>query len=174
MRLHLLFLQLLALTASTCVLGLSQPATAAERVVLRYRIFQKSVSIPELATFAQTGTLSPELRTFINMSGKNPDDVRQALMQEVKVNPVILYQALNTRLGTALLDRISQAIHAPGGGTSRDALRSALINSALPDGKITLIEALQNYPSPDVDVDGDALVSIYQQLAKLAQRLPKI
>lgn len=175
MRLHLLFLRgLLGLVASACILLFTTSATAAERVVMSYRIFQESVSVSELATFARTGELSQDIRTLINMSGKNPEQLRQTLTQEVNVNPVVLYQVLNTPVGTAILDRVSQVIHTPGGAASRESLRSALVSSALPDGKITLIEALENYPTQDVEVDGDAIASFYEQLTKFAQRLPKI
>ena len=37
---------------------------AAERVVLKYKIIQQSVSVAELSTFAETGQMSPDLEAY--------------------------------------------------------------------------------------------------------------
>ena len=86
---------------------------------------------------------------------------------------MLLYQLLKTTVGEVLLDRVSEVIHTPDNLANRQALRSALVMSALPDGNITLIETLQNYPTPDVHVEGDRLAEVYGFLSRLAARLPR-
>lgn len=54
--------RVLVLAGSICLLFLSTPAFAAERVVLKYGIFRESLSVEELSTFAQTGELSGLLK----------------------------------------------------------------------------------------------------------------
>jgi hypothetical protein len=48
------------------------------------------------------------------------------------------------------------------------------VSSALPNGKITLIETLQNYPTPEVHVEGDRLVEVVQRISQVTERLPNI
>jgi len=48
------------------------------------------------------------------------------------------------------------------------------MSSALPNGKITLIETLQNYPTPEVHVEGNRLVEVVQKISRITERLPKL
>ncbi|MGB3203406.1 MAG: alpha/beta hydrolase [Crinalium sp.] len=163
----------LSLAVGLSILLSGLRADASERVVLKYRILQTSVSVPELAKFAKTGEASGVLWYYLKKTGTATQDVRRPLNEEIKVNPFLLYQVLNTPVGEVLLDQISQVIHTPDNLANRQSLRSALVSSALPDGKITLIETLQNYPTQQVHVEGDRLVEVYNQLNQLARRLPR-
>lgn len=150
---------------------ISTQAIAAERVVFKYRILRESVSVPELARFAQTGQISPNLRTYFRLSGQRPETVRQTLTRPIKVNPVLLDRVLNSPLGNGALDQLGQAIQTPKGGAERQALRAALTLSASGDGTITLLEILQNYPTQEVIVDGDRIETAYRQLNEFIDRL---
>jgi hypothetical protein len=161
----------LAVGLSILLSGLG--ADASERAVIKYRILQASVSVPELAGFAKTGEVSASVGSYLKMAGTAPEDVRRPLNEEVKVNPFLLYRVLNTPVGEVLLDKISEVIHTPDNVANRQSLRAALVSSALADGKITLIETLQNYPTQQVHVEGDRLVEVYNQLNQLARRLPR-
>jgi len=151
----------------------SDRAQAAESVVLKYSVLQEKVSVAELATFAKTGELSPALRAYLKMAGREPDELRRLLTQEIPVNGTFLYQVLNSPVGETLLDRVSEVVHTPTNSANRESLRGAIVSSALPDGKITLIETLQNYPTPDVYVEGDRLAEVVQNMMRVMGRLPK-
>ncbi|MCA1991083.1 MAG: alpha/beta hydrolase [Coleofasciculus sp. S288] len=152
----------------------SPHADAADSVVLRYRFLRETVSVAELTTFAETGELSSSLRTYLRMAGREPEELRRTLIQEVQVDPILLYRVLNSPPGEVLLDRVSQVIHTPTNRANRQSLRGALVSSALSDGTITLIETLQNYPTPEVHVDGDRLVEVVQSINRVLGRLPNI
>lgn len=152
----------------------SARADAADSVVLKYRFLRETVSVAELTTFAETGELSRSLRAYLRMAGKEPAELRRTLTQEVPVNPTRLYRVLNTTPGEFLLDQASQVIHTPSNRANRQSLRAALVGSALPNGKITLIETLQNYPTPEVHVEGDRLVEVVQRISQVTERLPNI
>ncbi|NDJ19208.1 alpha/beta hydrolase [Myxacorys almedinensis] len=149
----------------------SSPAFSAEQVVLKYRVLRESVSVSELTTFANTGQASPDLQTYFRLSRQNPEAVRQTLTRQVSVNPVLLDRVLNSPLGNGILDQLGQAIQTPRGGAERQALRAALTLSASDDGKVSILEILQKYPTQEVVVDGDRVEGTYRQLNQLAERL---
>ena len=145
--------------------------SAAEQVVLKYRIFRKSISVKELSTFAETGELSRSLQTNLASARQDPKAVRQYLAQPVMVKVVFLDRVLNSPVGNVILDQIGQVIHTPSRQANRQALRAALVLSASRDGQVSLIEAIQNYPSSEVEVEGDRLESAYRQLSRLGGSL---
>lgn len=149
-------------------------ANAAESVVLKYRFLRETVSVEELTTFAETGELSTSLQAYLKMAGKQPAELRQVLTQEMAVNPILLHRVLNSAPGELLLDQTSQVIHTPTNRANRQSLRGALMSSALPNGKITLIETLQNYPTPEVHVQGDRLLEVVQRISRVTERLPNL
>lgn len=153
--------------------GASPRANAAESVVLKYRFLRETVSVAELSALAETGKLSPSLRAYLKLAQREPDELRRALTQEVAVDPILLYRVLNTPIGEAMLDRVSEVIHTPTNRANRQSLRSALVSSALPDGQITPIETLENYPTPEVHVEGDRLVEVVQTLRRASDRIPR-
>lgn len=146
-------------------------ASAADQVVLKYRIFRESISVDELSTFAETGKLSKSLQLNLALARQDPKAIRQYLTQPVKVNVILLDRVLNSPVGNVITDQVSQVVHTPSRGADRQALRSALVLSARDDNNITLIETIQNYPTSQVQVEGDRLESAYRQLRRLEGRL---
>ncbi len=164
----------IVLLVSSCLLLGSVPAFAAQRVVLKYRIFRESLSVQELSNFAQTGNLSSSLRVNLALARQNPKAIRQYLTEPVKVNSVILDKVLNSRIGNVILDQLTQVIHMPSGKADRQALRAALVISASKDRQISLIEVIENYPTAEVEVEGDHLENAYRQLRRLQGNLQDI
>ena len=167
MRFNFLGLRrVLVLVSIICLLFLSTPAFAAERVMLKYGIFRESLSVEELSTFAQTGELSGSLKVNLALARQDPKAIRQYLTKPVKVNPVFLDKVLNSQIGNIILDRISQVISTPSQRANRQALRAALVLSANQDGQVSLIEIIKNYHTNEVEVDGDRLQAAYRQLRR--------
>lgn len=102
----------------------------------KYRIWRESISVEELATFAETGvsTSLPKLA----LARQDPKIFRRYLTQPIKVNPVLLDRLLNSQIENILLDEISQ-VHTPFCRANNQALRSAVIISASGDRQITVI-----------------------------------
>jgi hypothetical protein len=146
-------------------------AIAAETVVLKYRILRESVSVQELTKFGETGELSSDLQAYFKLSGQKPETVRQTLTKEVQVNPVLLDRLLNSKVGNTVLDPLGEAIQTPKGGAEREALRSALTLSASGDGKFSILEVLQKYPTREVVLDGDRAEAAYKRLNDIAEQV---
>ena len=62
----------LILAESADILLSSSSASAADQVVLKYRIFRESISVEELTTFAETGELSRSLRLNFALARQDP------------------------------------------------------------------------------------------------------
>ncbi|WP_017305653.1 alpha/beta hydrolase [Spirulina subsalsa] len=159
------------LTVGVLCTSFNLNAIAAERVVLRYSILEASISVAELADLAERGEVSPELQAYLELANQSPENFREILTKEITVDGVWLSRLLNNSIGERLLDQVSDVIHTPTKQANREALRSALVSSAMTDGKITLIEVLQNYPTSELHINGDRLVEVIQQIEKLRQGL---
>ena len=151
---------------------------AAETVLLKYRIFRESIAVKELTTFAQTGELSTSLRVNLALAKQEPKTIRKYLTESVAVSPVLLDRVLNSPIGNVVLDQIGEAIHTPSRKADRQALRAALVLSASSDrngsgakNSISLIEVIQNYPTSEVEVEGEVLERAYRQLRQLGGNL---
>lgn len=152
----------------------SEESKAAETVVLKYGILRESISVAELSSFTETGELSPSLKVYLAMANQKPEKLHQVLSKKVNVSPIFLSQILNSFPGEIVLDFASEVIRTPSGRASRESLRGAMVTSALADGNITLMELLENYPTPEIHVEGERLLEIYNQINQVTKQLPKI
>ncbi|BAZ39496.1 hypothetical protein NIES4101_54490 [Calothrix sp. NIES-4101] len=164
----------LIFTIFTSVLLNTTTVFAAEKVVLKYRVFRESLSVTELADFADNGKLSIPMRVGLKLAQQDPNKVRRYLTEPVKVNAIILDRVLNSPVGNVVLDQISEVIHTPSRKADRQAMRSALVLSASQDNDIKLIEVIKNYPGTEVEVDGDRLEKAFNQLRRLQGSLKNI
>jgi hypothetical protein len=153
------------------LVGQASGAIAADKVVLTYGPVSMRVPIAELEQLAETGETSGQLDTLLNLAGQDSATVQTTLTDPVPVNLLVLDTALNSLPGEWLLDRIAETIHPASGQGGRQALRSALVSSAADDNEITLLEVMQNYPTPEVVVRGDRLLETYNRLYDILEPL---
>ena len=146
---------------------ISPAAIASEQVVLKYNIFERSVSVEELTTFAETGKLSRDLKAYMRASKQDPEKIRQTLTDKVEVNVTTLDRVLNSIVGDVALERLSQYIYTSSRKADKEAMRAALVLSASEDDSISILEIAQNYPTPEVYVDGNRLSETYAQISLL-------
>lgn len=148
---------------------ISLPGWSAERVVFKLAPFRRSLSVAELTMFAETGEMTPALKRNLQTLGQNPEDLRTLLTAPISVDVVFLDRVLNSTIGRKILDRVAPIVHPPSQRANTQALRAALILSASEDGEITLLETLQKYPTPDVEVEGERLMEAYEELNRFAK-----
>jgi hypothetical protein len=154
--------------------AIGHSAIAAEQVVLKLGSFRSQVSVAELTDFAETGAVSPTLAIYLQLSGAKPESLRSALTSPVAINAVTLDRALNNPIGHGLLDEIGKTIHPGYPDAKRQALRAALVRSAEQDGNVSLLEIVQNYPTQEVYVEGDRILTAYSQINALAQQIQRL
>jgi hypothetical protein len=150
------------------------PATAAERVILKYKILRESISVEDLSALAREGEVSSSLNRYLKMANTQPEELQEALNEEIKVDAVSISKFLNSYPGEFLLDGASEVIHTPSKSASRQSLRGALVTSAVPDNNVRLIEVIENYPTREVDIEGDRLVELYNTLDNVLGKLSRL
>lgn len=147
------------------------PALANQSLVIEFGPFGRSIALQDLTRFAETGELSRGWRFFFNVGGVDPADVQTALNQDVGVSLLFLDSTLNNLLGEFLLYEIGQIIHTPSRTANIQALRAASILSVADDGRLSLLELLQRYPTRQVHIDGLRLARLGSNASRLQARL---
>ncbi len=73
-----------------------------------------------------------------------------------------------------MLDQVGETIQTPTQTANRQALRAAIALSANPDNQLSILEIIENYPTAEVQVDGNRLAESYKQINHLAQQAEKL
>ncbi len=134
---------------------------AAEQIVVDIAWpLQASIGVDDLAAFAETGETTKTLRQALGFSNVNSDTVRGLMTLELGVDVVKLSNALHSSTGRKIISGVSDIITTPSEYESDKALRSAFILAAADDGRISVLEVLENYPTKQMFIR----VSEIQQL----------
>jgi predicted dienelactone hydrolase len=153
-------------TAVACLaLSAGTAARAAEIIVFRFGEFSRTVSVPSLVTFTETGTVNQDLRSYLQLL--NPPSrvaLRTALNQRVPVNAVMASNFLSTPLGQRSLQQLVKVIDQPA-AIAEPALSSALILGSARKGDLRLIDVLQAYPTQTLPVNVAAVLSLARSLS---------
>ena len=154
------------------VLGviLVAPAIAAERVVLRYGIFWRSLPMADLTEFAETGVESEQLGRYLRLANQEPAKLQAILNRPIQTEPRSLNLILSSPAGDALLDEMSRYIYSDE-EDDKAALRTAIERSTADDQKLSLVELLQNYPTETVDINVRRAVATYKKIASLQSQV---
>jgi predicted dienelactone hydrolase len=136
------------------LLSAFNPVSAAERVRLSYGIFERTISIDALETYARTGEVSQELSTYTqNLNPTQLAQLRQILINRIPLTSVEVSQFLYSPIGQRLLDRLAAIIETDADEAGFYGIRSALILAAAdPDG-LTLLNILRQFPLEELEVD---------------------
>jgi hypothetical protein len=159
------------LGVSASILLYSTNATAAERVVLKYGNFRGPVSVKELNQFVQTGQATPTMAAYLKAAGQDPAVARKALTSGIKADNGFLNNLLSSWAGPIFINQVGEVIHPPSNQADDQSLRSALAQSIKKDGKVTLLNTIQNYPGDSVEIEGERIIPVYKRLSVLSQSL---
>ncbi len=166
-----LSLGLALLLGTSAVLLSSGNAFALEKVTVKYGAVDVTLPIADLQSFAQTGKPSPQLQSVLSLAKQTPESVREILTREVALDSQLVARLANTYFGEIVFKQLGEVAYSPATrAQSASALRDALV-AASKDGKISLIEVMQNYSPPALEVDGNQAMAIYQRVIKDMQDL---
>jgi len=163
-------LALLGAAVST-VFYFTGPAQAAEQAVLQYADRQITVSLTELKTFAENGTASPELATFIQQIPPTAEFERELLTDDLPVLFTPSGSQTLSRNSEFVLYQINKLIGEPNSTPNYDNLQTALVNSTKDQNSFTVLAVMAAYPTPTVHVDLAELDRVYGDVRLFLERL---
>lgn len=154
----------------TCSLGAalafsaiaSESAIAAERIVFTYGAANRDIQLSELEELVETGEIprgASTLRFISDTANLSAADMQAVLMQDVSVSLRFIDDVTYELPGEYVLFQLGQVFHNRSRVAEIQSLRAALINSVSEDGRISLLEFLQNYPNRALYVDGVRLLN---------------
>lgn len=155
----------------TSLLAAPRTAIAAEKVVLTYGPFGRSITVDELEEFVETGRQTPTLQFLLKATKQNPEQARAFLSREVTVSPQLLDNILNILPGEYALFQVGRIFHTPTRLSNGKALRSSMILSTVDDRKISVMEFLRKYPTREFFVDGLRLANTARDATRLVNRV---
>ena len=162
------------LTAAVLSLGLigsSPAAIAAENVVFVTGAFRRSIAVTDLEYLAETGKARGLIADVLLIAKQKPEEVGKLLKAELSIPLLLTSRLLSTRLGEALLARITQIIYplyAKRAGIP--ALRAGVINALVAtDGKLSAISFLKAYPVDEMEVSIPALLAVLQKAKSVSE-----
>ncbi|HHP7232757.1 MAG TPA: alpha/beta fold hydrolase, partial [Xenococcaceae cyanobacterium] len=147
------------------------PVLSAERVVLSIPLAGEFyISVDSLATFAETGMITQDLKFYANrLDQRSLNQLRQVLRQRLDVPPVTVARLTNMPMGEDYLKRVGQIISTHPNHNGFLALRSALILAADDPEGLNLINILRNFPTRNIRVDTDFVLSLIKESANYLQ-----
>jgi hypothetical protein len=171
MRLHhRVSKRLLAVVLGAGLSLISPGAQAAENVVFVAGAFERSIPVAELDHLARTGEARGLLATALQLGKQDPKEVAKLLNQSVSLPIVLVSRLMNTRIGEAILQRVSRIIYPlKAGDVGVPALRSAVVEGLNKgNGSINAVTFLQAYPTTELEVNLPALMAIMSKTQSLA------
>ncbi len=166
-----LSLSLALLLGTSAVLLSSGKALALETVTVKYGAIDVTLPLADLQSFTQTGKPSPQLQSVLSLAKQTPESVREILTREVALDSQLVTRLANSYFGEIVLKQLAEVAYAPATrAQSAPALRDALVGASK-DGKISLIEVMQNYTPSALEVDGNQAMAVYQRVMKDMQDL---
>jgi hypothetical protein len=145
-------------------------AMAADRVVLITGAFRRSIPVTDFETLATTGKAPGLLGDLLRLGRQNPRLLSKVLNEKVTLPIPLVSRLLNTRIGEAVLDRVSLIVHptrAPQEGVA--ALRSAVVLGMDDgDGALSALGFLKAYPTREMAVNVPQLLSLAQKASSIS------
>ncbi|MHC5597724.1 MAG: alpha/beta hydrolase [Nostoc sp.] len=129
------------------------PSLAAEKVTVRYGLFEQSIPVADIRNYGETQKVSADLQSFLGyLNAKQKQKFQDALQVKMSLDIVALDKLINTGMGKQILSFASGAI-ARRDQASIQALRSAIILGAKSPEGLGITSFLEAYPSNQLVVD---------------------
>ena len=162
---------LLAIATLVVVIVWHSVAFAAETIRFNYSLLGFKVAVADLVTFADSGEVSSSLNFYLKrIDPQQKPELRQFLNQSYDVDPVLVYRYSRTSVGVKLLQRVGEIIQLPGKLNGFYGLRAAVVQTALSDRGVSLINFLQTFPT-DIQLNLSEILNLVKQIANNEQEI---
>lgn len=147
------------------------PAAAAERLYVNYGLLEFSIPIAELEVYAQDGTLGDELGAYARyLSDRDLEQLRELLVTPVEISPAAIWRFLNSPQGETLLERIGELVQTQSYQSGFYAIRSALVTAAAEEEGLTLLNILQEFPTPGIRINSSRALALFEKLVDVERK----
>jgi predicted dienelactone hydrolase len=152
------------------------PVRAAEQVELTVPPLAKIVvPVNDLESFAKTGKVSDKFSFYTKFAPKQQlDALQEVLQRRYTVSPTTVSQFTSTRIGTSILEQLSQMLKAKSKSDHVGAIRSALLKAAADPEGLSIITILRNYPDQSVQVDVKQSFNVVRELTQLFEQQDQV
>lgn len=149
----------------------SPAAQAAQNVVFVSGAFRRSIPVADLVHLAETGQARGLLSDVLRLSRQNPETVAKLLNESVSLPVVLVSRLLNTRIGEAILQRVTRIIYPlKASEVGLPALRSAVVLGIDPkNSTISALSFLRAYPSDNLEVNLPALMALTSKASSISE-----
>ncbi len=146
---------LVALGLGTLSIFVPISTQAAERIAFSYPPFGEFyLRVNDLEILAKEGRITDELAYFTNrLSPKQLEQLKDILSRKIELNPVAIYKFTRFPIGEIVLKNLGTAIKADVNKNGFFALRGALVQAALDDDGLTLVNMLRQFPLDTIYLD---------------------
>lgn len=155
--------------------GGSRGLWAAERIIFRYGLLERSLSVADLEQFAATGQASLELASYLRLlPPAHQRQLRLALQERLRLSPVAVAQLLYSPLGQELMVQASRLLETQSRQENALALRGALILAAADPNGFTPLSVIRHYPSQSLRFDlkeGLAILKNFQHTIRTTEMI---
>lgn len=135
--------------------GVTISVQAAQTVIVRRGSSTKSISLADLKTLAETGTVSPSLQAYArNLRPEQRNQILSALKANLNISPVAVRSFLDTPVGNTLVSELTQATIRPD-RLGELAVKTALVVGANDPKGLSALSFIEAYPNPRIDLDLD-------------------
>lgn len=164
----------LLLSTGASLLIASGNAQAAETIQLRYDGTDPNIpstvnlTLNDIRTFVQAGTLPPQVQEFLTVNRQEAAPIRQVLTREIQVPSDLRSNFTDTSVGRFVVSQIEEFVQ---GSNVAPNLRTAIQQSIQDDRNISLLELIQNYPTPTITLNITGLVQTYNDVSAFVDRV---
>lgn len=149
------------------------PSFAAKTISFKYGIFQRSLPIADLRTYAETQEASSDLKGALRyLNDENEQTIQSALQLQLPLGVVQVDRLLRTGTGQTALSEVAQVIERED-DSGILALRAALVLGATSPQGLSVLSFLEAYPSQTITIDLPKALEFVKENEGLLRSIPE-
>lgn len=164
------YLQVLGFGFLSAVLT-AVPVFGAEQVSFFYGPLEFSIPVTSLKSYAEEGKINNKLAVYAkSVTPQELAQLRQILLQRVKLNSVSISQFLYSSFGETSLRYLGEVIQTDSGLNGFYALRAALVLAATDPEGLTLLNVVEKFPSRTIRIRSILALQTFEAFTQLFDR----
>ena len=136
------------------------PVQAAQTIVLRRGSVTRSLNLADLKTFAEAGTVSPNLKNAERiLTPQQKSLIQDVLKTKYKLDVVATSDFLKTEVGNSLASSLASVTPRTDNVGVLDVKTALILGAKSPQG-LSLLSSIEAYPNESLDIDVERLFQV--------------